>query len=271
MRGDDLLDATPSQAHLLDLLGRPRPSWAHVPLVRRARRRSAGQAPRCRHARGPRRGRGSTPRRCSPTWPPAWARVVRTRCVDGSAALASRFDPSRLAAIERWVWTPPGSADAFRRRPRQHDHAAHQRRSLREQRQPLRARTRGSLALGLNDGHEGSDLRPSRAARPPCRPRPEVGERHRRPPRPRRRPGPLDRRPRRRSSTVARSGSGVLAHRVAPRRPGPTRARAAASTMAALAGWVVVGRRRTTPAIGPAAADHTGRLGQARAPDRARG
>ncbi len=33
VRGDDLLDATPSQAHLLDLLGRPRPDWAHVPLV----------------------------------------------------------------------------------------------------------------------------------------------------------------------------------------------------------------------------------------------
>lgn len=33
VRADDLLDATPSQAHLLDLLGRPRPHWAHVPLV----------------------------------------------------------------------------------------------------------------------------------------------------------------------------------------------------------------------------------------------
>jgi glutamyl-tRNA synthetase len=33
VRGDDLLAAAPSQAHLLDLLGRPRPSWAHVPLV----------------------------------------------------------------------------------------------------------------------------------------------------------------------------------------------------------------------------------------------
>jgi glutamyl-tRNA synthetase len=33
VRGDDLLDATPSQAHLLDLLGRPRPTWAHVPLA----------------------------------------------------------------------------------------------------------------------------------------------------------------------------------------------------------------------------------------------
>ncbi|MFL6206282.1 MAG: tRNA glutamyl-Q(34) synthetase GluQRS [Acidimicrobiales bacterium] len=33
VRGDDLLEATPSQAHLLDLLGRRRPVWAHVPLV----------------------------------------------------------------------------------------------------------------------------------------------------------------------------------------------------------------------------------------------
>ena len=33
VRGDDLLDATPSQAHLLDLLDLPRPVWAHVPLV----------------------------------------------------------------------------------------------------------------------------------------------------------------------------------------------------------------------------------------------
>jgi glutamyl-tRNA synthetase len=33
VRGDDLLDATPSQAHLCDLLGLPRPGWAHVPLV----------------------------------------------------------------------------------------------------------------------------------------------------------------------------------------------------------------------------------------------
>jgi glutamyl-tRNA synthetase len=33
VRGDDLLDSTPSQAHLLDLLGRPRPTWAHVPLA----------------------------------------------------------------------------------------------------------------------------------------------------------------------------------------------------------------------------------------------
>ena len=33
VRGDDLLDATPSQANLMDLLDLPRPAWAHVPLV----------------------------------------------------------------------------------------------------------------------------------------------------------------------------------------------------------------------------------------------
>lgn len=33
VRGDDLLSATPSQAHLLDLFGRRRPTWAHVPLA----------------------------------------------------------------------------------------------------------------------------------------------------------------------------------------------------------------------------------------------
>lgn len=33
VRGDDLLDVTPSQAYLLDRLGLARPSWAHVPLV----------------------------------------------------------------------------------------------------------------------------------------------------------------------------------------------------------------------------------------------
>lgn len=33
VRGDDLLPSTGGQALLCDLLGRPRPSWAHVPLV----------------------------------------------------------------------------------------------------------------------------------------------------------------------------------------------------------------------------------------------
>lgn len=33
VRGDDLLVSTPRQAHLADLLGLPRPGWAHVPLV----------------------------------------------------------------------------------------------------------------------------------------------------------------------------------------------------------------------------------------------
>jgi len=33
VRADDLLDATPSQANLADVLGLPWPAWAHVPLV----------------------------------------------------------------------------------------------------------------------------------------------------------------------------------------------------------------------------------------------
>lgn len=33
VRGDDLASSTPRQAHLADLLGLPRPEWAHVPLV----------------------------------------------------------------------------------------------------------------------------------------------------------------------------------------------------------------------------------------------
>ncbi|MDP1821266.1 MAG: tRNA glutamyl-Q(34) synthetase GluQRS [Acidimicrobiales bacterium] len=33
VRGDDLLSSTPRQAHLADLLGLARPTWAHVPLV----------------------------------------------------------------------------------------------------------------------------------------------------------------------------------------------------------------------------------------------
>ncbi len=33
VRGDDLLSSTPRQAQLADLLGLPRPTWAHVPLV----------------------------------------------------------------------------------------------------------------------------------------------------------------------------------------------------------------------------------------------
>ncbi len=33
LRGDDLLDSTPRQAYLLQLLGLTRPAWAHVPLV----------------------------------------------------------------------------------------------------------------------------------------------------------------------------------------------------------------------------------------------
>ena len=74
VRGDDLLDATPSQAHLLDLLGRPRPTWAHVPLVLGPDGAAAGQAPRRGDARRPgrrrhRRRRGAHDSRPASAWP----------------------------------------------------------------------------------------------------------------------------------------------------------------------------------------------------------
>ena len=73
VRADDLLDATPSQAHLLDLLGRPRPTWAHVPLVlgpdgqRLAKRHGSVTLGRPRRRRCRRRTRSAA------AWPPASA------------------------------------------------------------------------------------------------------------------------------------------------------------------------------------------------------
>ena len=80
VRGDDLLDATPSQAHLLDLLGRPRPG-----LGARARWWSAPTAS------------GSPSATVPSPWPtsrrPASA---RTRCArDSPSASASRRPASR--------------------------------------------------------------------------------------------------------------------------------------------------------------------------------
>jgi glutamyl-tRNA synthetase len=103
VRGDDLLDATPSQAHLLDLLGRRRPSWAHVPLVlgpdgqRLAKRHGAVTL-------ADQRALGAT------------AEVVRTRLaaslglaapgeVPTMAELLERFDPAALPTAP-WVLDP---------------------------------------------------------------------------------------------------------------------------------------------------------------------
>ena len=104
VRGDDLLDATPSQAHLLDLLGRPRPSWAHVPLVvgadgaRLAKRHGAVTLAdlAAEGIDGP-TVVGHLTASLGLTAP---GDVVDLR------DLATRFDPAALPRSP-WVWTPP--------------------------------------------------------------------------------------------------------------------------------------------------------------------
>ena len=128
VRGDDLLDATPSQAYLLDLLGLPRPAWAHVPLVlgadgdRLAKRHGAvtladlekihigaddvrsrlaaslglpATASRCR---SPSSSSASTPRACPPSRP-CWLRSRRSRAGIGSQA--ARSLPCRARTTSR--------------------------------------------------------------------------------------------------------------------------------------------------------------------------
>ena len=101
VRADDLLEATPSQAHLLDLLGRPRPSWAHVPLVlgpdgRRLAKRHGAVSLADLHAMG------------------IDAAEVRSRLAASlglaepgepvtMAELCDRFDPAALPT-EPWTW-----------------------------------------------------------------------------------------------------------------------------------------------------------------------
>jgi glutamyl-tRNA synthetase len=101
VRGDDLLSSTPRQAHLADLLGLRRPTWAHVPLVvgpdgeRLAKRHGAVTlADLAAQGVGP--------------------DEVRARLAVGlglaepgepvsAGALLARFDPTALP-LEPWVW-----------------------------------------------------------------------------------------------------------------------------------------------------------------------
>jgi glutamyl-tRNA synthetase len=104
VRGDDLLDATPSQAHLLDLLGRPRPSWAHVPLVvgtdgaRLAKRH--GSVTLADLAAEGIDGPTVVGHLTASLGLAAPGDVVDLR------DLATRFDPAALPRSP-WVWTPP--------------------------------------------------------------------------------------------------------------------------------------------------------------------
>lgn len=101
VRADDLLDVTPSQAHLLDLLGRRRPGWAHVPLVlgpdgqRLAKRHGAVTLADLA-------AQGVAAEEVLSRLAASLGLCHRRESV-GTTALVGRFDPDRLPT-EPWVW-----------------------------------------------------------------------------------------------------------------------------------------------------------------------
>ena len=105
VRGDDLLDATPSQAHLLDLLGRPAPDVGARPpgrSVPTARASPSATAPSRSPTSPP---RASMPRRGpQPTSPPASA--------SPNPASRSRWPSSSTASTRPRCRPSPGSAPA---------------------------------------------------------------------------------------------------------------------------------------------------------------
>lgn len=104
VRGDDLLASTPSQAHLLDLLGRARPTWAHVPLVvgadgvRLAKRHGAITLAEL--------GEGGHPPSQVVGWLATSLGLAAGRDVVDVRDLLERFDPSELPRLP-WTWTEP--------------------------------------------------------------------------------------------------------------------------------------------------------------------
>lgn len=107
VRGDDLLSSTPRQAHLADLLGLPRPAWAHVPLVlgedgqRLAKRHGAvtlGDLAR--------EGLDPAAVRSLLAWSVGLAELGEPVSMD---ELVERFDPQRLPRAP-WTWAGPREA-----------------------------------------------------------------------------------------------------------------------------------------------------------------
>ena len=103
VRGDDLIAATPSQAHLCDLLELPRPSWAHVPLVLGPDGRRLAK----RHGAVTLRDLGASGR--SPEHVRSLLAASLGLAAPGEAvpmaALVDRFDPDRLPR-EPWTLDP---------------------------------------------------------------------------------------------------------------------------------------------------------------------
>ncbi|HUP75583.1 MAG TPA: tRNA glutamyl-Q(34) synthetase GluQRS [Acidimicrobiales bacterium] len=104
VRADDLLEVTPVQAHLLDLLGRPRPTWAHVPLVlgpdgaRLAKRHGSVTL-------GDLAAQGVTPAQVRGRIATSLGLAELDEPVS-MARLLQRFDPDQLPT-EPWVLTEP--------------------------------------------------------------------------------------------------------------------------------------------------------------------
>ncbi len=103
VRADDLLSSTPRHAHLQDLLGLPRPSWAHVPLV------LADDGSRLAKRHGSvtladRLTLGDSPERVVATLARSLGLDVPEAEITADA-LVPRFDPDRLS-LDPWILSP---------------------------------------------------------------------------------------------------------------------------------------------------------------------
>jgi len=115
VRGDDLLAATPSQAHLCDLLELPRPTWAHVPLVLGPDGRRLAK----RHGAVTLADLTSSDRSAGDVLAVLATSLGLVEPGEPAplATLLQRFDPSELPR-EPWVFDPLDLAEAGRTRGR---------------------------------------------------------------------------------------------------------------------------------------------------------
>ncbi len=103
VRADDLLSSTPRHAHLQDLLGLPRPQWAHVPLVLA----TDGDRLAKRHGSvtlAERLALGDPPRRVLATLARSLGLEVPEAEISAED-LIDRFDPATLS-LDPWTLSP---------------------------------------------------------------------------------------------------------------------------------------------------------------------